>query len=157
LTRRNSLISYDGFRKSAESCSQTDLWRSSKRVRSLVTIHFFNADDLYADIIFPVLPRWFTEPLRANDPFSSARQSGDSFSLALPSPPLTPVEKAPHEHVILEFLFKSVFESRFINLKPTGLFAFLGGEVDWLTLNDGSRCSGLFHAVLFAMPQRAIS
>jgi len=53
------------------------------------------------DIIFPVLPRWFTEPLRANEPFSSARQS------------------APHEHVILEFLFNSVFESRFINMKPT--------------------------------------
>jgi len=41
---------------------------------------------------------------------------------ALSSLPLTPVEKAPHEHVILEFLFKSVFESRFINMKPTGSF-----------------------------------
>ena len=99
-------------------------------MRGLVTICFLETDDLYADIIFPVLPRWFTEPLRANDPFSSARESGDSFSLALQSSPLTPVEKAPHEHVILEFLFKSVFESRFINLKPTGLFAFLGEEVD---------------------------
>ncbi|KAI0278153.1 S-adenosyl-L-methionine-dependent methyltransferase [Russula aff. rugulosa BPL654] len=56
---------------------------------------------LEEDIIFPVLPRWFTEPLRANDPFSSARHS------------------TPHEHVILELLFKSVFESRFINMKPT--------------------------------------
>jgi hypothetical protein len=91
-------------------------------VRSLITISLFDNVDLYADIIFPVLPRWFTEPLRANDPFSSARHSSDSFSLALPFPPLTLVEKAPHEHVILEFLFNSVFESRFINMKPTGLF-----------------------------------
>ncbi|KAI0304555.1 hypothetical protein BC826DRAFT_928543 [Russula brevipes] len=72
------------------------------------------------DIIFPVLPRWFTEPLRVNDPSSSARaNSSDLSTLTLPSPPLTPVEKAPHEHAILEFLFNSVFESRFINLKPT--------------------------------------
>jgi hypothetical protein len=77
---------------------------------------------MHADIIFPVLPRWFTEPLRANDPFRSARHSSDSFIFALPPPLLMPVEKAPHEHVILEFLFKSVFESRFINMKPTGSF-----------------------------------
>ena len=93
-------------------------------MRGLVTIYFLETDDLYADIIFPILPRWFTEPLRANEPFSSARQSGDSFNPALPFLVLTPVEKAPHEHVILEFLFNSVFESRFINMKPTGLFAF---------------------------------
>ena len=78
---------------------------------------------MYADIIFPVLPRWFTEPLRANDPFSSARHSSsESFSFTLSSPSLMPVEKAPHEHAILELLFKSVFESRFINMKPTGSF-----------------------------------
>ncbi|KAI0308136.1 hypothetical protein B0F90DRAFT_1680486 [Multifurca ochricompacta] len=72
------------------------------------------------DIIFPVLPRWFTEPLRANDPSGGVRSnSSDSSPLALPSPPLTPVEKVPHEHVLLEYLFNSVFESRFINMKPT--------------------------------------
>ena len=90
-------------------------------MRSLITKYLFDTVDRYEDIIFPVLPRWFTEPLRANDPFSSALQSSKSFGLALPSPPLTPVEKAPHEHVILEYLFNSVFESRFINMKPTGL------------------------------------
>ncbi len=91
-------------------------------MRSLININSFDTVDMYADIIFPVLPRWFTEPLRANDPFSSTRHSSDSSSFALPSQPLTPVEKAPHEHVILEFLFKSVFESRFVNMKPTGSF-----------------------------------
>lgn len=40
---------------------------------------FFDTIDTHTDIIFPVLPRWFTEPLRANDPFSSARHSSDSF------------------------------------------------------------------------------
>jgi len=54
------------------------------------------------DIIFPVLPKWFTEPLRANDPSSASRSNSNS-----------------HEHAILEFLFNSVFESRFINMKPT--------------------------------------
>ncbi|KAI9512507.1 hypothetical protein F5148DRAFT_1351823 [Russula earlei] len=67
--------------------------------------------------------KWFTEPLRANEPSSGARtNSSDSSILTLQSSPLTPVEKAPHEHVILEFLFNSVFESRFINMKPTGYF-----------------------------------
>lgn len=62
---------------------------------------------------------------------SRLEQTTHSIALAIPVtrsffalPPLLlmPVEKAPHEHVILEFLFKSVFESRFINMKPTGSF-----------------------------------
>ncbi|KAH9081724.1 hypothetical protein EDB83DRAFT_2334409 [Lactarius deliciosus] len=57
------------------------------------------------DIIFPVLPRWFTEPLRANGRSSSVRS--------------TIIGKVHHEHVLLEYLFNSVFESRFINMKPT--------------------------------------
>ncbi|KAH9982816.1 S-adenosyl-L-methionine-dependent methyltransferase [Lactifluus volemus] len=81
---------------------------------------------LEEDIIFPVLPRWFTEPLRASSPSSNAANtrpgSNDSSTLVLPSPPATPLGKSLHEHVLLEYLFKSVFESRFINLKPTGLF-----------------------------------
>lgn len=101
-----------------------DLSKSSMKVRGLI-IHVYASDpaDRNADIIFPVLPRWFTEPLRATSPSSSVRRSSsDSSNLVLPSPPLTPVGKAPHEHVLLEFLFNSVFESRFINLKPTGAF-----------------------------------
>ena len=47
---------------------------------SLDIICSFDIIDMYADIIFPALPRWFTEPLRANDPFSGARHPSDSFS-----------------------------------------------------------------------------
>ncbi|KAI9460513.1 hypothetical protein BJY52DRAFT_1262153 [Lactarius psammicola] len=72
------------------------------------------------DIIFPVLPRWFTEPLRANGRSNGVRPNlSDPSTPALPSPPLPLVEKAHHEHVLLEYLFNSVFESRFINMKPT--------------------------------------
>jgi len=82
-----------------------------------------------ADIIFPALPRWFTDPLRANDPSSGSRSnSSESSSPESSSPLLTPVEKDPHEHAILEFLFNSVFESRFINMKPTGSLSDLKVE-----------------------------
>jgi hypothetical protein len=62
---------------------------------------------------------------------SRSEQTIHSAALAIPvthsvfafrRPPLMPVEKAHHEHAILELLFKSVFESRFINMKPTGSF-----------------------------------
>ena len=65
---------------------------------------------------------------------SRSEQTTHSVALAIPVTrsvlhdrrhPLMPVEKAPHEHVILEFLFRSVFESRFINMKPTGSFQSL--------------------------------
>lgn len=51
------------------------------------------------DIIFPVLPRWFTSALH----------------------PTAPDRIAPpeHDYALLERLFYSVFERRFINLKPT--------------------------------------
>lgn len=58
-------------------------------------------------------------------PVSPAQSQVNRFSIALPSSTLTPVEKGLHEHVILEFLFNSVFESRFINMKPTGSFQSL--------------------------------
>lgn len=72
------------------------------------------------DIIFPVLPTWFTEPLRANGRSSGVRSNiSDASTPALPPPPLPLVEDAHHEHILLEYLFNSVFESRFINMKPT--------------------------------------
>ncbi|ETW87004.1 hypothetical protein HETIRDRAFT_59014, partial [Heterobasidion irregulare TC 32-1] len=73
------------------------------------------------DIIFPVLPRWFTEPLRAKAERSSAIQpTNGTHSEPIPSPPSSP-RRPPHEHALLELLFKSVYESRFINLKPTAV------------------------------------
>ncbi|KAJ7619183.1 hypothetical protein DFH06DRAFT_1235568 [Mycena polygramma] len=55
------------------------------------------------DIIFPLLPKWFTAPLRARP-----RRSTSS-------------DTTPHDHALLESLYKSVFESRFINLNPTAV------------------------------------
>jgi hypothetical protein len=52
------------------------------------------------DIIFPILPRWFTSALHQ---------------------PIPNTELPPgHDYALLEALFYSVFERRFINIKPTG-------------------------------------
>jgi len=66
---------------------------------------------------------------RITRPMPPAQSQVNRFSIALPSSTLTPVEKALHEHIILDFLFNSVFESRFINTKPTGLFQSLRLDV----------------------------
>ncbi|KAA1467967.1 S-adenosyl-L-methionine-dependent methyltransferase [Dentipellis sp. KUC8613] len=70
------------------------------------------------DIIFPVLPRWFTEPLHAKP---QAVQATNGTNTAPPSPPLTPVKESTHEHALLELLFNSVYQTRFINRKPTAV------------------------------------
>ncbi|THH12799.1 hypothetical protein EW146_g7352 [Bondarzewia mesenterica] len=74
------------------------------------------------DIIFPVLPRWFTEPLHAKAQCSSTIQPANGsihVSIPSPSPLSSPSSQPPHEHALLELLFNSVYESRFINMKPT--------------------------------------
>ncbi|CAK5264502.1 unnamed protein product [Mycena citricolor] len=72
------------------------------------------------DIIFPRLPKWFTSPLRA--------RPRRSTSVHLPSgtqrglfPPSDTQANHTHDHALLESLFRAVFESRFINLKPTAI------------------------------------
>ncbi|KAG6910523.1 hypothetical protein DXG01_009942 [Tephrocybe rancida] len=73
------------------------------------------------DVIFPVLPRWFTTALR-----SRARRDTSAHNLnalrSYPSPPSTPSQRIlAHDHALLESLNKSVFEHRFINTKPTAV------------------------------------
>ena len=76
------------------------------------------------DAIFPVLPRWFTEPLHAHvgGPGAHYQGPGGSPRLAPPSPTLERREderEESHEHAFLETLFNDVFENRFINPIPS--------------------------------------
>ncbi|KAK0465575.1 uncharacterized protein EV420DRAFT_1514980 [Desarmillaria tabescens] len=64
------------------------------------------------DLVFPYLPRWFTAPLRARPRRSTSVHFPDD----------TPIQDMPsHDHALLESLYKSVFEHRFINMKPSAL------------------------------------
>ncbi len=63
------------------------------------------------DAIFPVLPRWFTAPLHA---------MGSTRTDDPPPSPMTAIEEPlPHDHVLLETLFYSTFEKKFISTKPS--------------------------------------
>ncbi|KAI0315261.1 hypothetical protein OF83DRAFT_1132816 [Amylostereum chailletii] len=72
------------------------------------------------DIIFPIIPRWFTDSLRKpqakangqppDGPHVIGAEDSDNSS-----------HNSEHDHVILEMLFESVHSSRFINMKPTAV------------------------------------
>ena len=74
-----------------------------------------------ADAVFPRLPRWFTtallsRPLRAQAvyfPDGSGTQNDPQLSTSS-------LDTPSHDHALLESLYNSVFEHRFINLKPSG-------------------------------------
>ncbi|KAJ7070864.1 hypothetical protein C8F01DRAFT_1108121 [Mycena amicta] len=70
------------------------------------------------DIIFPLLPKWFTAPLRARPRRSTSVHLPDGTQRGLY--PFTDTQ-TQHDHALLESLYKSVFESRFINLNPTAI------------------------------------
>ncbi|EPT01481.1 hypothetical protein FOMPIDRAFT_56317 [Fomitopsis schrenkii] len=79
------------------------------------------------DAIFPVLPRWFTEPLHAHVGGSGTYYQGPGGSPRFP-PPSPMLERresdeddqeGSHEHAFLESLFNDVFENRFINRVPS--------------------------------------
>lgn len=53
------------------------------------------------DIIFPSLPHWYTQALRGHN-----QKRNENFI---------------HDHILLESLFNSVFDSRFINRQPTAI------------------------------------
>ncbi|KAF9074835.1 hypothetical protein BDP27DRAFT_1316051 [Rhodocollybia butyracea] len=72
------------------------------------------------DIVFPVLPRWFTAPMRARPHRSASVHLPEGYG-NLPSPPETPTPMTSHDHALLESLHKSVFEHRFINRKPSAV------------------------------------
>ena len=69
------------------------------------------------DIIFPSLPRWFIDALHNHDLRESSVNLSDWPSLSVP---FTSHKVIPHDHALLESLMASVFEERFINIKPTG-------------------------------------
>jgi len=77
------------------------------------------------DIRFPTLPRWYTSALRARErTVSSVHHPAGSLRRSAPplSPPPTPPQfETMHDHALLESLYYSVYETRFINLEPTSV------------------------------------
>ncbi|RDX46898.1 hypothetical protein OH76DRAFT_1406497 [Lentinus brumalis] len=69
------------------------------------------------DAIFPVLPRWFTEPLHARTRWPSV--SMQDGSKVLSNPQVTPSPDIAHEYELLELLFNKVFDRRFVNTRPS--------------------------------------
>ncbi|EJF66251.1 hypothetical protein DICSQDRAFT_165948 [Dichomitus squalens LYAD-421 SS1] len=69
------------------------------------------------DAIFPVLPRWFTEPLHARTRWPSI--SMQDRSKAFSNPQVSAQSQVAHEYELLEILFENVFQRRFINMKPS--------------------------------------
>ncbi|EKM61419.1 uncharacterized protein PHACADRAFT_248001 [Phanerochaete carnosa HHB-10118-sp] len=70
------------------------------------------------DARFPTLPRWFTRPLHNAVKRASHKNNAEIMS------PMKYYEipmDLPHDHALLEQLFYSVFESRFINPKPSSI------------------------------------
>ena len=74
-----------------------------------------------ADAVFPYLPRWFTTALRSRPSRAQAVYFPDGSGIQN-DPPLSTslLDTSSHDHALLESLYKSVFEQRFINLKPSG-------------------------------------
>ncbi|KAE9398462.1 hypothetical protein BT96DRAFT_965928 [Gymnopus androsaceus JB14] len=71
------------------------------------------------DVLFPVLPRWFTAPMRARPRRAdSVHLPEGSLRGKFSSPPES---STPHDHALLESLYKSVFEHRFVNMKPSAV------------------------------------
>ncbi|KAJ7161421.1 hypothetical protein C8R43DRAFT_992828 [Mycena crocata] len=76
---------------------------------------------LEEDVIFPRLPKWFTAPLRARPRRATSVHYPDGTHRGLYPFSDTQLAATPHDHALLESLYKSVFESRFINLNPTAI------------------------------------
>ncbi|KAK7689159.1 hypothetical protein QCA50_007850 [Cerrena zonata] len=74
---------------------------------------------LQEDAVFPVLPKWFTRPLHADKSSPMPPPTNGSSSPTTPTFPLP--DDHPHDYTLLEHLYYSVFESRFINPKPTSI------------------------------------
>jgi len=75
------------------------------------------------DTVFPYLPRWFTTALRSRPsraqgvyfPDGPRTQKDTQLSSTFSS------DSPSHDHALLESLYKSVFEQRFINLNPSAV------------------------------------
>ncbi|ESK90917.1 S-adenosyl-L-methionine-dependent methyltransferase [Moniliophthora roreri MCA 2997] len=72
------------------------------------------------DVMFPSLPRWFTASLRARPRRSTSVHLPDGTLRGIPG--IESLSESPsHDHSLLESLYTSVFEHRFINMKPSAL------------------------------------
>lgn len=107
-------------RKFTASCFREGSWNLSKKVNlSRAFPALFNLQAAYdSDIMFPTLPRWFTNPLRAKSRRTASIHLPDGSQRATPS--FGYRDDLEHDHALLESLYYSVFESRFINTRPTG-------------------------------------
>ncbi|KAI0073415.1 S-adenosyl-L-methionine-dependent methyltransferase [Panus rudis PR-1116 ss-1] len=76
---------------------------------------------LNEDALFPILPKWFTRPLHAGDKGSATTPPASGASTPVITPSLVMPEHQPHDHALLEHLFNLVFESRFINARPSSI------------------------------------
>ncbi|KAI0936751.1 hypothetical protein AcV5_004813 [Taiwanofungus camphoratus] len=74
-------------------------------------------EQLEEDALFPVLPRWFTEPLHAHARGPSMHFPDGSQSVLQPTPHCK--YGGSHEYALLEELFRDVFENRFISPIPS--------------------------------------
>ena len=80
------------------------------------------------DILFPQLPRWFTTPLRVRTRRTLSIHYPDGSQPVTDTASLTSNGAPPHDHALLESLYLSIFESRFINLRPTGWDFYLESQ-----------------------------
>ncbi|KXN88799.1 Demethylmenaquinone methyltransferase [Leucoagaricus sp. SymC.cos] len=72
------------------------------------------------DVVFPILPKWFTQALRPK-PKTSSIHLPNGLQGSSSSPDQSQRNSPPHDHALLESLYHSVFEHRFINTKPTAV------------------------------------
>ncbi|KAI0361391.1 hypothetical protein OH77DRAFT_1516362 [Trametes cingulata] len=73
---------------------------------------------LEEDAIFPILPRWYTDPLRAHARGPSTIYPG-AIQQPLSYPESFDTSQLAHEHEFLETLFHDVWANRFINPTPS--------------------------------------
>jgi hypothetical protein len=99
----------------------------------------------HIDALFPVLPLWFTSPLRsrARRALSMHLPDGTHRSSYPPVPDTLFAEEQPHDHALLEYLYSSVFDHRFINTKPSGAF---------ISRNLASNSQITTHVILAVIP-----
>ena len=113
-------------RKFTVSFARVVLWKQWKKVRNeLNGTHYYLGRRSHVplpDIRFPTLPKWFTTPLRAHAKRSEMIHLPDGSSQ--PSSPIPSSSKhLEHDHALLESLYYSVFETRFVNTRPTGAWS----------------------------------
>ena len=73
------------------------------------------------DARFPVLPRWFTDPIHEHlwhRQEAQAKSSEPSHIAYIPTREIS--QSVPHAYSLLEELYNAVFESRFVNRTPSG-------------------------------------